>query len=86
MTPEQFAQLLHAASNDSVWKILLGAILALAGGFLAKLWDEWRTARNRRRAVFSFVLDVFDSYIAIFSELVEFQGQTGTIWINIIAL
>jgi hypothetical protein len=84
MTPEQFAELLHAVSTDSTWKIVLGAILALAGGFLAKIWDEWRTNQNRRRIVFSFARDILDSYATAFSELVEFQGQTGMVWVNVI--
>ena len=50
MTPEQFSQLLQAISHDSIWKIVLGAVLALTGGFLAKLWDEWRARRLRHRA------------------------------------
>jgi reverse gyrase len=84
MSPEQFAQLLQAISNDSIWKIVLGAVLAVAGGFLAKLWDEWRARLIRRNAVYTFGIDVLDSYSATFSELVEYQGQTGTIWLAIL--
>src|SRR5437016_5899439 len=84
MTPEQLDAIIQAINSDSVRKILLGAVLALAGGFFAKIWDEWRTERKKRHAVFSFAIDVLDSYVTTFSELVELQGQTGTIWINII--
>ena len=84
MSPEQFTALLQAVNHDSTWKILLGAVLALAGGFIAKIYEEWRNIRTRRRAVLSFVADLIDSYTATFSELVEFQGQTGTIWIVIL--
>jgi hypothetical protein len=66
------------------WKILLGAALALVGGFLAKIWDEWRAKHLRRRNVFAFMADLLDSYTSTFSELVELQGQTGTIWIVIL--
>lgn len=84
MTPEQLAQVLKTVSIDSTWKIVLGAILALAGGFLAKIYDEYRNRAIRRRTVFDFVGDLLDSYTATFSELVELQGQTGTIWLVVV--
>jgi hypothetical protein len=84
MSPEQFAALLQAVTSDTTWKIVLGGALALIGGFLAKVWDEWRAIRTRRRAVLSFAADLLESYASTFSELVEFQGQTGTIWIVIL--
>jgi hypothetical protein len=84
MTPEQFAEVLRATNTDSLWKIILGGALALVGGFLAKLWDEYRTTAVRRRNVFAFIGDLLDSYTATFSELVELQGQTGTIWLVVV--
>jgi hypothetical protein len=84
MTPEQFSELLRAASGQSVWHIIIGAVLALAGGFLATVWQEWRNQRARRRTVTVFACDVLDSMTGIFGELVDYQGQTGIVWISIL--